>query len=265
MHKGVKVKFSKVVDTNQLQLSNFFVRNETPPKRQKADIIMTSKGDPCFSMSKDSKYMSSSSIASTVLDSRGNHAAIEKNSEEYVDLKESTKDFTWPLSTFVNPEDSLISSQVRELRALSHNKLSFTSSNIEKTKDDNPSIIQSSTAAFILPRSPDDFTINHWSDRSEEQVSTKIISNNQSHQSPTSSAVPDSSNDISVNYCQLSEKSPSQVSDKPLCENLQATCNSSTVSCVTQGSVRSRYPTKSHFVVFSFTACVENIRTKEAQ
>ena len=57
VHKGVKLKFSKVVDTNQLQLSNFFVRNETPPKRKKADILMTSKGDPCLSMSKDSKYM----------------------------------------------------------------------------------------------------------------------------------------------------------------------------------------------------------------
>ena len=128
---------------------------------------MTSKGDPCLFMSKDSKHMSSSSIASAVLDSRNNLATIEKNSEEYVDLKESTNDFNWPLSTFVNPEDSaenvrsIISSKVRESRALSHNKLSFSSSNIEKTKDDNPSIIQSSTAAFILPRSPDDFTINH--------------------------------------------------------------------------------------------------------
>ena len=101
----MKVKFSKVVDMNQLQLSNFFVGNETLPKRQKADIIMTSKGDPCLSMRKDSKYMSSSSITSTVLDSRDNLAATEKNSEEYVDLKESTNDFTWPLSTFVNPED----------------------------------------------------------------------------------------------------------------------------------------------------------------
>ena len=183
--------------------------------------------------------MSSSSIASRVLDSRDNLAATEKNSEEYVALKESTNDFTWPLSTFVNPEDSaenvrsIISSKVLELRALGHNKLSFTSSNIEKTKDDNPSIIQSSTAAFISPCSPDDFTINHWSERFEEQALTKIISNNQSHQS---SAVPDSSNDISVNHCHLSERSPSQVSDKPLCDNLQATCNSSTVSCVTQGS-----------------------------
>ena len=67
-------------------------------------------------------------------------------------------------------------------------------------------------------------------------MSTKIISNNQSHQLPTSSAVPDSSNYTSVNHCQLSERSLSQVSDKPLHDNLQARCNSSTVSCVTQGS-----------------------------
>ena len=54
----------------------------------------------------------------------------------------------------------------------------------------------------------------------QTEIPTKFISDNQSHQSPMPSNVLDISKDISVNHCQLSESSTSE-----------ATCKASLVSC----------------------------------
>jgi hypothetical protein len=215
VHNGVKVKFGKVVDANQLHLSQFFVRNETLPKRQKADVIITSECEPCSLVTKESSHSlgSCSPIASEVPDPTSSFTAAEGVSEECKDHKGSTNDPTCsrPVSTFINLEDSAA------------NVTSMISPNLVDLRNPETEIstkVISDQQSHQSPMSSIELDQGQANDIQTE-IHTKIISDNQSHQSPMPSNVIDISKDVSVNHCQLSESSTTSTCN----------CKASLVSC----------------------------------
>jgi hypothetical protein len=226
VHKGVKVKFSKVVDANQLHLSQFFVRNETLPKRQKADVIITSECEPCSLVTKESSHSlgSRSPIASEVPDPTGSFTATEGVSEECKDQQGSTDDVTFfrPVSTFINLEDSTanVTSMISPNLVDSSNRETEISTKIISYEQSHQSPMSSIELDQVQGQANDIQT----------EIPTKFISDNQSHQSPRPSNVLDISKDISVNHCQLSESSTSE-----------ATCKASLVSCDMQRQANDIY------------------------